>query len=38
MYRDLFVVFGTLFWLVDLAVASKIVATAATNAVGLRFK
>ena len=33
MYQDLLAVSGTLFWLVDLAMASKLVATAATNAV-----
>ena len=32
MYQDLLAVSGTLFWLVNLAVASKLVATAATNA------
>ena len=31
MYQDLLVVSGTLVWLVDLVVASKLVATAVTN-------
>ena len=32
MYQDLLAVSGTLFLLVDLAVTSKLIATAATNA------